>query len=122
VNRDPDVERYLAELRPPLAAVARAVRAVVRKRAPTLTERRCRGVPMWEGRSRVCYIAEHSDHVNLGFFRGRALSDPSWILEGTGKSLRHVKLASVGAARAPAVGALLEAAVRIDQAAPRASR
>jgi hypothetical protein len=122
MNRDPEVDRFFAELRPPLAAVARTARAIVRKRAPALTERLCMGVPMWEGGARVCYIAEYRDHVNLGFFRGRELPDRSGILEGTGKSLRHVKLASVEAARAPAVGALIEAAARLDRSARRTSR
>lgn len=32
------------------------------------------------------------NHVNLGFYYGTNLYDPSGLLEGTGKSLRHVKI------------------------------
>jgi hypothetical protein len=31
-------------------------------------------------------------HVNVGFFRGAEIGDPSGLLEGTGKFMRHVKL------------------------------
>jgi hypothetical protein len=38
------------------------------------------------------YVAAFRDHVNVGFFRGTRLPDPSRLLEGTGKRGRHVKL------------------------------
>lgn len=38
------------------------------------------------------YLAPHRDRVNLGFYHGAHLHDPSGLLEGTGKTLRHVKL------------------------------
>ena len=38
------------------------------------------------------YVNAFKDHVNVGFFRGAALSDANGLLEGTGKFMRHVKL------------------------------
>ena len=38
------------------------------------------------------YVNAFTAHVNVGFFRGAALPDPHGLLEGTGKSMRHVKL------------------------------
>jgi len=38
------------------------------------------------------YVNAFRDHVNVGFFRGVELADPSRLLEGTGKFMRHVKL------------------------------
>src|SRR6202034_648073 len=40
-----------------------------------------------------CHIATYARHVNLGFNRGASLADPQKILEGTGKSVRHIKIA-----------------------------
>ena len=40
------------------------------------------------------YIAPFKAHVNIGFMRGTEQADPSGLLEGTGKRLRHVKLRS----------------------------
>lgn len=41
------------------------------------------------------YILPHKSWVNLGFFRGVSLTDPTNILEGTGKNMRHVKIRSL---------------------------
>jgi hypothetical protein len=38
------------------------------------------------------YVNAFRDHVNVGFFFGAFLKDPSRLLEGTGKRMRHVKL------------------------------
>ena len=39
------------------------------------------------------YVGVFKAHVNVGFFRGAELPDPKRLLEGTGKFMRHVKLA-----------------------------
>ena len=57
------------------------------------------------------YIALHSKHVNLGFYRGAALKDRGRLLEGSGKKLRHVKLLDAASARNPAITALLREAI-----------
>jgi Domain of unknown function (DU1801) len=58
-----------------------------------------------------CYIAVYSTHINLGFYHGALLADPNGILEGAGKSLRHVKIGSLAMANNPALVELIHAAV-----------
>jgi hypothetical protein len=38
------------------------------------------------------YVNTFKNHVNVGFFYGAVLDDPSGLLEGNGKRMRHVKL------------------------------
>ena len=38
------------------------------------------------------YVNAFSAHVNIGFFYGATLADPSSLLTGVGKRMRHVKL------------------------------
>jgi len=38
------------------------------------------------------YVNRFKAHVNVGFFYGAMLEDPTGLLEGTGKRMRHVKL------------------------------
>ena len=38
------------------------------------------------------YVNAFRAHVNVGFFRGAQIADPTRLLEGTGKFMRHVKL------------------------------
>ena len=59
-----------------------------------------------------CYVSPQKAHVNLGFFYGADLPDPSGLLEGTGKLLRHVKLRSPADVRNPALLTLLRKASR----------
>ena len=57
------------------------------------------------------YIGVQKSHVNLGFYHGTVLSDPTGLLEGSGKKLRHVKIHSLEAARTRALKELLRQAV-----------
>jgi hypothetical protein len=57
------------------------------------------------------YIAVLGSHVNLGFYHAASLTDPSGLLEGTGRNLRHVKLRDVASAKSPAVISLLREAI-----------
>lgn len=63
------------------------------------------------------YIAVLKAHINLGFYHGTSLSDPSGLLEGTGKKLRHIKLHNVADARRSEVVALLSEAIADRKAA-----
>ena len=49
----------------------------------------------------------------IGFYHGAILSDPTGLLEGTGKKLRHVKIRSSEAAGSATITRLVKAAVRI---------
>ncbi|HVH16809.1 MAG TPA: hypothetical protein VNF72_00790 [Myxococcota bacterium] len=49
--------------------------------------------------------------MNLGFNRGAELPDPDGVLVGTGARIRHVRIEKAGDLAAPAVRALLRAAV-----------
>jgi hypothetical protein len=59
-----------------------------------------------------CHVAAYSAHVNLGFNRGAELNDPSGLLVGSGARIRHVRIDRSGDLDAPALRALLRAAVR----------
>lgn len=57
------------------------------------------------------YILPHRKWVNLGFYQGVYLSDPESLLQGTGKKLRHIKVASQADAEQPALADLIRAAL-----------
>jgi hypothetical protein len=57
------------------------------------------------------YVLPHKKWVNLGFFRGALLPDPTGIMEGTGAKMRHVKVRSLDAI-SPAMTELIEAALK----------
>ena len=56
------------------------------------------------------YLSAQAGYVNLGFFAGASLADPTGLLEGTGASMRHVKIRDPSQLDDPALVDLLEAA------------
>ncbi len=58
-----------------------------------------------------CYLALYSAHINLGFYHGTHLPDPSQLLQGTGKGLRHIKITSAGTSNNKAIIELIRAAI-----------
>src|SRR5689334_14285191 len=88
------VEAYFARLPPSTRAIALALRQLVRKAAPKLTETLKWHKPCYLGDDIVCAIVTYRTHVNLAFWRGAELVGQDDLLEGTGKGIRHVKVQS----------------------------
>jgi hypothetical protein len=56
------------------------------------------------------YVNTFKSHVNVGFFCGALLEDPTTLLEGSGKRMRHVKLTPEREPNAVALSDLIAAA------------
>jgi len=56
------------------------------------------------------YVNAFTAHVNVGFFRGTELMDPTRLLEGSGRFMRHVKVRPGHEVDAAALAALIERA------------
>lgn len=70
------------------------------------------GVGSSKMKQAYCYIMPQKSYVNLGFFHGTRLPDPSRIMEGTGKLLRHVKVRSIEDVRRPELLELVKQAIQ----------
>src|SRR5512132_3905738 len=93
VKRDPAIEFWMREHSDELGAIARRWFEVMRDCGDDVRELLHDGHPTaCVGEAAFGYVNAFTAHVNVGFFRGAELSDPSGLLEGTGKIMRHVKL------------------------------
>ena len=93
VERDPAIDAWLNERAGELGAIARQWFEVMRKCGDEVRELLHDGCPVaCLGDAPFGYVNVFTSHVNVGFFRGAALPDPTRLLQGTGKSMRHVKL------------------------------
>jgi hypothetical protein len=111
MKRDPAIDAWLrgqpAELRP----LAEAWFARMRQCGADVLELMHDGCPVaCVEDAPFAYVNVFRDHVNVGFFHGAALDDPSGLLEGTGKRMRHVKLRLGRETDLAAVGGLIDAA------------
>jgi hypothetical protein len=62
------------------------------------------------GDAPFAYVNAFTSHVNVGFFHGASLPDPARLLQGSGRSMRHVKLRPETVSDAAALAALIDAA------------
>lgn len=121
-KRDPAVEAWLASQPGELGRITRHWFDVVRRCGNDVQEVLHDGHPTaCVGGAAFTYINAFKAHANLGFFHGAELSDPTGLLEGTGRFMRHVKIRPGDAADARALSALISVAytdlkVRLERA------
>lgn len=102
-RHEPRVDAWFDARPAELAAIAREWFSRMRDCGPDVTELLHDGHPTaCVGDAAFGYVNVFTSHVNIGFFHGASLEDPSFLLQGTGRFMRHVK-ARPGAlpARAP---------------------
>lgn len=109
LEHDPAIAEWFDARPGDLGNIARHWFSLLRSCGPDVRELLHDGCPV------VCvesapfgYVNAFRRHVNVGFFQGASLPDPSGLLIGSGKFMRHVKL---GPEHSPDVTAL-EALVR----------
>lgn len=113
------IERILAPTAPEVREIALAVRDLVRELMPGAVEQ----VDVGDGliavgtglgmRELVFAIIPHRAHVNLQLADGTELPDPSGIVDGTGKRIRHVTCRSLADVARPALRAIVAAQVAL---------
>jgi hypothetical protein len=96
-----EIDEFMGSYSSGVATLGRAVREFVVAAAPQATETLHVG---WRVVSyadisqknvrKFCAIAPNTQWVNLQFHGGSELNDPTGLLEGSGKSMRHVKIQS----------------------------
>jgi hypothetical protein len=107
------VEEFISQYDPNVQKLALAARALVHRLVPDAEEKLLRPWKMVAyGRSKkFCAISPRKAWVNLQFHGGTSLPDSLGLLEGTGKSMRHVKIESLRyLKRKPLAELLLETA------------
>jgi len=93
VKRDPEIEVWMDRHTGELGAIAQRWFDVMRGCGDDVREVLHDGHPTaCVGDAAFGYVNAFTSHVNVGFFLGAEIDDPSGLLVGTGKFMRHVKL------------------------------
>ena len=113
VERAPVIDGWFDAQPSDLGSIARKWFALMRRCGPDVRELIHDGYPT------VCvedapfaYVGVFKSHVNVGFFHGAALPDPTNLLQGTGRYMRHVKLSAGLALDEHSLEALITSAYR----------
>lgn len=92
VRHQPKIDEWFGARPPDLAAIGRQWFTMMRGCGPDVTELLHDGHPTaCVGDAAFGYVNVFAAHVNIGFFHGATLQDPSRILQGAGRFMRHVK-------------------------------
>ena len=111
-----EVEDLLASCSGEVREVAERLRALIKEVVPDAQERVHGGwqviayscAPGMQGE--FCAQSPQRTRINLEFYRGVDLPDPQHLLDGTGKKMRHVKVATAADAERPGLRELIGSA------------
>lgn len=93
---DKKIEHFILALPPAKRELALLIREIFMGVSPLITE----GIKwgnltfMYKGNMAFIYTFKTTEYLNVGFMNATALSDPKQLFEGTGKGMRHIKVAS----------------------------
>jgi hypothetical protein len=132
MTRPPDRQllSYLASYDPHVSHLTLALREVVLQEAPDAIESISKGYAVAIGfsftgkplKDGFCHVVTYSSHVNLGFNRGALLPDPNGVLQGTGKSIRHITIRNQAELDRPSIRRYLQAAIEQIRGSPASQR
>jgi hypothetical protein len=116
-----ELDRIIGQRSPAMAKLTREVLAKLRPRFPGATEmvydkKNALVIgfsPDDRPSSAISSIATYSKWINLYFFLGDDLPDPDGLLQGTGSTVRSIRITSAADCDRPAVKALIAAAVKL---------
>jgi hypothetical protein len=111
VERDPAIDAWMKAHDGELGAIAQHWFKVMRKCGDEVRELLHDGCPVaCLGDAPFASVNVFTSHVNVAFFHGAALPDPSRLLQGSGRYMRHVKLRPGTTTDAAALSRLIDAA------------
>src|SRR6186997_2325126 len=110
-KQKPAIDIWLKQQAPELGAIARQWFIPMRECGHDVRELMHDGCPVaCVGDAPFGYVNVFRAHVNVGFFHGAELEDPTGLLLGNGKRMRHVKVKPGADLDFAALNALIDAA------------
>jgi len=88
----PEVSKYIDKQNVPQKEICQSLRKIILKTFPNIKEEMKWGVPYY---GNLYYFVALKTHVNLGFSIKKLSNDEIRLLEGTGKTMRHIKFKNV---------------------------
>lgn len=90
---DPKVDAYINKQKSPQKEICQHLRELIHKTLPSIKEEMKWGVPVFAGGK--FYIGAMKERVHLGFAIGGLSAEEFSQFEGSGKTMRHLKIESL---------------------------
>lgn len=110
------VDSFIEDLPENIQEITNALRKIIFEASPKLMEEYKWSMPNYSYNGLVCYLQASKNHVNLGFHKGNELEeqDTNKLLQGTGKTMRHVRLKKMDDIQPETFISLIQSAVELN--------
>jgi hypothetical protein len=112
-----EVDQYIENLPDAIQKITEALRTIILDASPELIEEYKWSMPNYSYNGLVCYLQTAKKHVNLGFQKGNELEemDSNKLLQGTGKTMRHIRIVKMEEIQPEAFTTLIQAALVLNE-------
>jgi len=112
-----EVDLFILDLPEDIQNIAKALRKIILATSLELVEEYKWSMPNYSYRGLVCYLQTAKKHVNLGFQKGNELEeeDVNNLLQGTGKTMRHIRITKMEDIQSEAFTTLIQAAMSLNE-------
>ncbi|MFJ7827749.1 DUF1801 domain-containing protein [Psychrobacillus sp. NPDC096623] len=112
-----EVDQFILGLPEDIQSISNALREIILDTSPDLVEEYKWSMPNYSYKGLVCYLQTAKKHVNLGFQKGKELvgTDINNLLQGSGKSMRHIKITKLEEIQAEVFRSLIQAAITLNE-------
>ena len=112
-----EVDKFIEDLPDDIQSIAEALRKIILDASPALEEEYKWSMPNYSHKGLVCYLQTAKKHVNLGFQKGNELveKDINNLLQGSGKTMRHIRITKVDDIQSDAFNYIIQAAIALNE-------
>jgi hypothetical protein len=112
-----EVDQYIENLPDDIQKITEALRKIILDASQEIIEEYKWSMPNYSYNGLVCYLQTAKKHVNLGFQKGNELVeiDSNKLLQGTGKTMRHIRIVKMEEIQPEAFTTLIQAAMVLNE-------
>lgn len=110
-----EVDQIIMDLPNDIQEITNSLRKLILNSSPELIEEFKWSMPNYSYKGLVCYLQTAKKHVNLGFHKGNELQDSNDLLQGTGKTMRHIRIKKMEDIKPELFTSLIQAAVALNK-------
>jgi hypothetical protein len=112
-----EVDQFIKNLPNVIQNITKTLRKVILNSSPKLEEEFKWSMPNYSYNGLVCYLQTAQKHVNLGFQKGNELQkkDIDNLLQGTGKTMRHIRIKKIEDIKPEAITSLIQEAMALNE-------
>ena len=103
---DKKVDEYIEKQKSPQKEICQKLREVIFKTFPDIKEKMKWGVPSYDNGN--YYLVALKTHVNMGFSINGLSKEEIALFEGTGETMRHLKISSLKEIDGAAIAELMK--------------